>query len=79
MFHLEPDASKVALVALVGRMRDQGASLLDVQWRTDHLARLGAVEVPRPHYLERLAVAIDQELTPIARESAGPTRSPDPA
>ena len=61
MFHTATDASKVALVHLVDVLRDdrnQGAGrLLDVQWRTDHLATLGVVEIPREDYLERLAGA----------------------
>lgn len=60
MFHLEPDASKVALVGLVERLRRSAQPvLLDTQWRTDHLASLGVVEVPRAEYLSRLAEVID--------------------
>ena len=59
MFYSERDASKVALVALVERMRQRGFVLLDVQWQTPHLARLGAVEIPREEYLRRLAGAIE--------------------
>jgi leucyl/phenylalanyl-tRNA--protein transferase len=59
MFHRETDASKVALVALVDRLRRNGAVLLDVQWLTPHLASLGAVAVPRPDYHARLAAALD--------------------
>lgn len=61
MFHRRTDASKVALVALVGLMRDEHADrrLLDVQWRTDHLATLGAVEVPRRRYLKELRRALE--------------------
>jgi leucyl/phenylalanyl-tRNA--protein transferase len=59
MFHRRPDASKVALVALVDLLDDgEPDRLLDVQWMTDHLASLGAVEVPRSRYLELLAVAV---------------------
>ncbi len=58
MFHTERDASKVALMALVDLMRDSGMSLLDVQWRTDHLASLGAIEIPREEYLVRLHTAL---------------------
>ena len=60
MFHRARDASKVALVALVELLRSgpaAGAALLDVQWRTDHLASLGARDVPRREYLARLARA----------------------
>jgi leucyl/phenylalanyl-tRNA--protein transferase len=60
MFHRARDASKVALLALVGRLVEAGPGgrLLDVQWRTDHLATLGAVDVPRPHYLAMLRDAL---------------------
>lgn len=58
MFHRETDASKVALVHLVDWLRDTGATLLDVQWSTPHLASLGVIEIPRSEYLRRLAAAI---------------------
>jgi len=61
MFHLERDASKVALVGLVSHLRESGATLLDVQWTTPHLASLGAVDVPRQDYLEKLAEALEGE------------------
>ena len=59
MFHVQRDASKVALMALVQLMRETGMVLLDVQWCTDHLASLGAVAVSRGQYLARLADAIN--------------------
>jgi leucyl/phenylalanyl-tRNA---protein transferase len=60
MFHRATDASKVALVGLVDLLRADGdrRRLLDVQWRTDHLARLGVIEVPRREYLARLRAAL---------------------
>jgi leucyl/phenylalanyl-tRNA--protein transferase len=60
MFHVETDASKVALVALVELLGQDGdpRRLLDVQWRTDHLASLGVTEVPRQEYLRALAAAL---------------------
>lgn len=66
MFHRARDASKVALVALVDRLREGGATLLDVQWTTDHLRSLGALDVARPRYLALLAeaLAIDAEPFP---------------
>ncbi|MBX3283877.1 MAG: leucyl/phenylalanyl-tRNA--protein transferase [Acidimicrobiales bacterium] len=64
MFHHRVDASKVALVHLVDLLRSGGATLLDVQWTTDHLRSLGAVDVPRPEYLARLAVALERPLPP---------------
>lgn len=60
MFHRATDASKVALVGLVDRMRAGGGTLLDVQWRTDHLASLGVVEVPRADYLRLAREAVAQ-------------------
>jgi leucyl/phenylalanyl-tRNA--protein transferase len=64
MFHRVTDASKAALVSLVGLLRDAhaGDRILDVQWRTDHLATLGVVEVPRPTYLARLEAAVSLPL-----------------
>lgn len=61
MFSRTTDASKLALVALVERMRDRGYVLLDTQFMTEHLARFGAVEIPREDYLRRLeqALALD--------------------
>jgi len=58
MFHTQRDASKVALVHLVELMRASGMTLLDTQWLTEHLASLGAIEVPRHEYLRRLSIAI---------------------
>jgi leucyl/phenylalanyl-tRNA--protein transferase len=58
MFHVERDASKVALMALVDLMRSSGMTLLDVQWCSEHLASLGAIAIPRPTYLTRLAAAL---------------------
>jgi leucyl/phenylalanyl-tRNA---protein transferase len=58
MFHSATDASKVALVALVEWLRDTGAELLDVQWMTPHLRSLGAVELTRREYLNRLDAAV---------------------
>jgi leucyl/phenylalanyl-tRNA--protein transferase len=65
MFHRERDASKVALVGLVDILRDGGSTLLDVQWTTPHLVSLGAVDIPRARYLERLTDALAQPLPPI--------------
>jgi leucyl/phenylalanyl-tRNA--protein transferase len=58
MFHHVRDASKVALAALVDELSAAGFVLLDVQLRTDHLASLGVVEIPRDAYLTRVAAAI---------------------
>src|SRR5215213_621307 len=58
-FHVRPDASKVALAALVDRLRAAGGErVLDVQWTTPHLCSLGARDIPRAEYLRLLAVAL---------------------
>ena len=62
MFHRAPDASKVALVALVDQLRAIGVTLLDVQWRTPHLESLGAIEITRADYGERLSDALNREV-----------------
>lgn len=54
MFHRATDASKVALVALVDRLRTRGYGLLDTQWVTAHLEQFGAIEVSRARYLRLL-------------------------
>lgn len=58
MFHEVTDASKVALCALVERLRARGFVLLDTQWITPHLQRFGAIEVPRRHYMHLLGSAL---------------------
>ena len=58
MFHRVRDASKVALAHLVGRLRQCGFQLFDIQFLTDHTARLGAIEIPRAEYLRRLERAL---------------------
>jgi leucyl/phenylalanyl-tRNA---protein transferase len=60
MFSRERDASKVALVELVARLRAGGFRLLDTQFITEHLARFGAVEITRAEYRRRLARALQQ-------------------
>jgi leucyl/phenylalanyl-tRNA--protein transferase len=67
MFHRRTDASKVALLALVDLLNADGEPrrLLDVQWATEHLQTLGAVEVRRRDYLERLRRALEVELPAI--------------
>ncbi|MDX6748969.1 leucyl/phenylalanyl-tRNA--protein transferase [Geminicoccaceae bacterium 1502E] len=58
MFSRVTDASKVALVALVDRLRRGGYRLLDTQYVTDHLIRFGAREVPREEYMALLREAL---------------------
>jgi leucyl/phenylalanyl-tRNA--protein transferase len=75
MFHRRRDASKVALLGLVERLRSIDAVLLDVQWLTPHLASLGAVEVSRREYLTRLDTALQ---TPTRPFDAGAEVTPAP-
>ncbi len=58
MFSTARDASKVALVHLVARLRAGGFNLLDTQFVTNHLTSLGAVELDKSDYRERLAIAL---------------------
>jgi len=60
MFSFARDASKVALVHLVARLRLGGFTLLDTQFVTGHLAQFGAEEIPRDLYKQLLAAAVDQ-------------------
>jgi leucyl/phenylalanyl-tRNA---protein transferase len=60
MFARAPDASKIAFAAAVSQLDAWSIGLIDCQVHTDHLARFGAVEIPRPQYLSELAAALDQ-------------------
>lgn len=81
MFTRVTDASKAALAALVVRLRAGGFTLLDTQFLTAHLARFGAIEVPRPVYRAQLAAALsgsadffalDDFLAGLSEPGAGP-------
>jgi leucyl/phenylalanyl-tRNA--protein transferase len=61
MFSLERDASKVALVHLVARLRAGGFRLLDTQFITEHLRQFGAIEVPRERFQKLLEKALEIE------------------
>ena len=65
MFHRATDASKAALVTLADVVGPSG--LIDVQWRTDHLASLGVVEWPRARYLRAVRELVDAPLPAIWR------------
>ncbi len=73
MFHRRTDASKVALVDLARRWHAAGGAFVDVQLATDHLSRMGAVEVPRARFLALLAdvrdhpVAMRVDRLPVSR------------
>lgn len=58
MFHRRADASKAAVTFLVDHLRARGYTLLDAQVPNPHLARLGAIEIPRVNYLHRLKKAL---------------------
>jgi len=62
-FYRVRDASKVALVHLVDRLRARGYALLDIQQHTPHTTQFGAIEIPRVQYLARLAQALVQPVT----------------
>jgi leucyl/phenylalanyl-tRNA--protein transferase len=86
MFHVPQqvgrDASKVALVGLVDVLRADGRDerLLDVQWATPHLRRLGVVAISRAEYLARLRTALTLPLpAPFSVDHGGTTASADPA
>jgi len=61
MFSRANDASKVALVHLVARLKFGGYQLLDTQFVTDHLSRFGATAIPRAEYHRRLEAAVEQK------------------
>jgi leucyl/phenylalanyl-tRNA--protein transferase len=73
MFSRETDASKVALVYLVDRLRVAGFRLFDVQFLTAHLESLGAVEIPRERYKSLLTEAVERDAD---FAGAGPVPSP---
>lgn len=57
MFHLRPNASKLALLHVVDHLAARGATWIDIQQLTPHLAALGAREIRRPEFLRRLRAA----------------------
>ena len=61
MFHLVPNASKIALIVLIERLKERDYSLLDVQWLTPHLAGFGGIEIERNDYLNELDKAMNFE------------------
>jgi leucyl/phenylalanyl-tRNA---protein transferase len=62
MFHFVTDGSKVALVALVERLRARGFTLLDTQWMTPHLERFGTKLISKVEYRKRLEEALKLDL-----------------
>ncbi len=61
MFSRVSEASKVALVHLVQRLRERGFLLLDTQWSTPHLAKFGCIEISRSKYMRLLESALQIE------------------
>jgi len=70
MFHVVADASKVALVVAIDTLFRAGIRVFDVQFVTDHLASLGAFEVPRSEYLSQIAQAAAHRVEPAAISAA---------
>jgi leucyl/phenylalanyl-tRNA--protein transferase len=77
MFHRRADASKVALVGLVSLLDPDG--LLDVQWRTAHLASLGVVDIPRENYLRSVSRAVERTVPEAFRGESTPAFVANPA
>ena len=76
MFHTVTDASKIALVYLVARLKVGGYRLLDTQFVTDHLSQFGAIEIPRKEYRARLKEALlveDSDFYSMSEEADGST------
>ncbi|MBT7581528.1 MAG: leucyl/phenylalanyl-tRNA--protein transferase, partial [Kordiimonadaceae bacterium] len=76
MFHDVTDASKIALVYLVARLKVGGYTLLDTQFVTDHLSQFGAIEVPRAQYRNLLKDALtvdDADFYSLSEEADGST------
>lgn len=63
MFSRQTNASKVALCALVGHLKEKGFTLLDTQFITPHLATFGAIEIPQPEYMLLLEKALLKKTT----------------
>jgi leucyl/phenylalanyl-tRNA--protein transferase len=63
MFSTVSDASKIALVALVSRLKEKGYQLFDLQIINEHTSTMGAAEIPRDDYLARVKLAIQLKIT----------------
>jgi leucyl/phenylalanyl-tRNA--protein transferase len=62
MFSTVSDASKIALVALVSRLKEKGYQLFDLQIINEHTSMMGATEIPRDDYLARVKTAIKKDI-----------------
>lgn len=74
MFSHQTDASKIALVYLIDRLRQSGFTLFDTQFVTPHLRSLGAIEIPRRDYRSMLARAQGQS---VQLDVSSPVSAPD--
>ena len=63
MFSTVSDASKIALVALVNRLKEKGYQLFDLQIINEHTSTMGATEIPRGDYLARVKTAIKEKIS----------------
>ncbi|MDP2246793.1 MAG: leucyl/phenylalanyl-tRNA--protein transferase [Nitrosomonadales bacterium] len=61
MFHHVTNASKIAFIRLVQHLQNQGFGLIDCQMKTSHLASLGAREIPRKEFLQRVSELIQYQ------------------
>jgi len=62
MFSTVSDASKIALVALVSRLKEKGYQLFDLQIINEHTSTMGATEIPRDDYLAKIKTAIKKDI-----------------
>jgi len=67
MFHLEPNASKIALFHLVSVLQQAGLDWMDIQVMTPHMQVLGAITLSRRKFLDKLAKTQARQLKPFAR------------
>lgn len=79
MFHRTRDASTAALAVLVAHLKARGYGLLDIQQWTEHTGRLGATEISRDNYLERLAVQVERSITFGKRLEGDPQQLREPS
>jgi leucyl/phenylalanyl-tRNA--protein transferase len=63
MFSRIPNASKFALVTLVGRLNARGYRLLDTQIINEHIRQFGAVDIPRDRYIRLLSEALSLDVS----------------
>jgi leucyl/phenylalanyl-tRNA--protein transferase len=62
MFHIRPNASKLGILFLMDYLKERGLNWLDIQTLTPHMEALGAREIPREHFLEKLSHTLSLNL-----------------